>query len=142
MSAKNVVVVSPQSITCDFDLTGAMVGYYSVVVKNEDGSSDILQGGLAVDCPPPTITGITPDSGKNAGIVDITDLAGDNFLEGMRAWLINGAIELEAANVLVASPGKATCNFDIKGAEAGKWRLRVQNKDGKIGTLSKGFKVE
>ncbi len=141
ISAMSVDVVSPQSITCDFDITGATVGYYSVVVQNEDGSSDMLQGGLAVDCPPPVLTGITPGSGKNTGTVDITDLAGDKFRDGMRAWLIKGATEIEAENVVVASPTRATCTFDITGTEAGKWDVYVRNSDGKGGTLSQGFTV-
>jgi 3',5'-cyclic AMP phosphodiesterase CpdA len=53
ISAKSVVVVSPQSITCDFDLARAEVGYYSVAVVNEDGYGEMLAGGLVVDCPPP-----------------------------------------------------------------------------------------
>jgi len=142
INATNVDVVSPQSITCDFDITGATVGYYSVVVLNEDGYGDTLEGGIPVDCPPPTITGMTPDSGINTGTVDITDLTGDNFLDGMRAWLIKGAAEIEAENVVVTSPARATCTFDITGAEAGKWDVYVQNNDGKGATLSQGFTVE
>jgi hypothetical protein len=142
ISAKSAVVVSPQSITCDFDIKGAVVGYYSVVVTNEDGHSHVLQGGLVVDSPPPTLSGITPDSGKSAGTVDVTDMSGDNFLDGMRAWLIKGAAEIEAGNVVVSSPTRATCTLDITGAKAGKWRLRVRNKDGKEGTLPRGFTVK
>jgi Calcineurin-like phosphoesterase len=140
--AMNVVVVSPQSITCDFDITGAKVGYYSVVVENEDGYDDSLLGGLVADYPPPSVTGLTPDSGLNTGAVDVNDLAGDNFLEGMRAWLTMGRAEIEAAAVVVASPGSATCTFDITRARAGKWRVRVQNKDGKEGTLSRAFTIK
>lgn len=140
--AKAVVVVSPQSITCDFDLTGATVGYYSMVVKNEDGYSEMLSGGLVVDNPPPDVAALTPDSGTNTGIVDITDLAGDGFLDGLRAWLIKGGAEIEANNLVVAAPTKVTCTFDITGASAGKWRVRVQNKDGEEGTISRGFTVK
>jgi hypothetical protein len=139
--AMNVIVVSPQSITCDFDLTGAPVGYFSLVVRNEDGYSDILTGGLAIDCPPPAVTGLTPDGGVNTGTVCVTDLAGDHFLDGMRAWLVRGDAEIEAENVVVVSSRRATCTFDITGARAGKWRLRVRNKDGKEGTLARGFTV-
>jgi Calcineurin-like phosphoesterase/IPT/TIG domain len=142
ISAKSVVVVSPQSITCDFDIKGATVGYYSVVVKNEDGYSYTLEGGLAVDSPPPTLTGIAPDNGKNAGTVDVTNLAGDNFLEGMRVWLVKGAAEIEAGNVVVSSPTRATCTFDVTGAKAGKWDVTVQNKDGKACTLPQVFTVQ
>jgi hypothetical protein len=51
--ASDIVVVSPQNITCDFDLTGAEAGYYAVVVKNADGCDDMLSGALVVDSPPP-----------------------------------------------------------------------------------------
>ena len=141
ISAISVEVVSPQSITCDFDITGATVGYYNVVFQNEDGCGDTLVGGFAVDCPPPTLTGITPDSGINTTTIDVTDLAGDNFQDGMRAWLIKGAAEIEAENVVVASPTRATCTFDITGSEAGKWDVYILNHDGKGGTLSQGFTV-
>jgi len=69
-------------------------------------------------------------------------MAGDNFLDGMRAWLIKGDAEIEADNLTVTSPTRAACTFDITGAKAGKWRLRVQNKDGKEGTLARGFTVD
>jgi hypothetical protein len=44
--------------------------------------------------------------------------------------------------VVVSSPTRATCTLDITGAKAGKWRLRVRNKDGKEGTLPRGFTVK
>ncbi|MBN1288418.1 MAG: IPT/TIG domain-containing protein [Actinobacteria bacterium] len=137
--AMNGDVFSPQSITCDFDITGATVGYYSVVVQNEDGFSAMLEGGLTVDCPPPILTGITPDSGINTGSVNIIELAGDNFRDGMQVWLTRGAHEIEAIDVVVVSPTRVACTFDITGATAGKWKVRVRNKDGKEATLSKRF---
>ncbi|MBU1670577.1 MAG: IPT/TIG domain-containing protein [Actinobacteria bacterium] len=140
--ATNVQVVSPQSITCDFDLTGATVGWYNVVVQNEDGYGDTLEGGFKVDWPPPTVTGIAPDSGVNVGTIDITDLAGTEFRAGMRAWLIRGATEVEATSVVVGSATHATCTFDLTGLEAGKWDVYVQNDDGEGGTLAEGFTVE
>ena len=140
--AINVEVVSPQNITCDFDLTGVTQGYYGLAVKNEDGYDGILEGGLVIDTPAPVVTGLTPDGGLNTGTVDVTDLAGGNFLEGMRAWLVMGRTEIEATAVAVTSPTSATCTLDITGARAGKWRVRVRNKDGKEGSLSRGFTVE
>jgi hypothetical protein len=141
ISATNVVLVSPQSIACDFDLTGAAVGYYSVAVQNEDGSSDILQGCITIDSPPPALTGMTPESGINTEAVEITELAGDNFLDGMRAWLVKGKKEIEAKDVAIASPTRATCTFDIEGAATGKWKVYVRNLDGKEATLSRRFTV-
>jgi hypothetical protein len=60
----------------------------------------------------------------------------------MRAWLIKGAAEIEAESVAVASPTRATCTFDITGAEDGKWDVYVKNNDGKRWTLSQGFTVK
>ena len=142
ITATNVEVVSAQSITCDFDLTGAIVGYFNVVVQNEDGCDGTLAGGLVVDSPAPAVTGLTPDSGLNTGTVEVTDLAGDNFLEGMRAWLIMGRTGIEATAVAVAAPTSATCKFDLTGVRGGKWRVLVRNKDGKEGTLSRGFTIK
>jgi len=142
ISATNVEVVSPQRITCDFDVTGTPVGYYSVIVKNPDGYTAMLQGAVAVDCPPPALSGITPGTGRNTETVQITDLAGANFRDGMRAWLIRRTTEIEAEDVVVVSPAQATMTFGITVAQAGKWDVRVRNIDGKAATLSKGFKVE
>ena len=139
--ASNVVVVSPQSITCDFDLDGVDVGFYSLVVQNNDGYGDALEGGFRVDFPPPEVTGITPNWGVNDGTEAITDLAGDSFRDGMRVFLANGEVEIEATDVVVVSPGKATCTLDLAGAAAGKWDVRVVNPDGKSATLPEGFEV-
>ena len=138
IAATNVDVVSPQSITCDFDIKGAAAGYYSVVVQNDDGYSDMLAGALVIECPPPTLAGITPDSSISTGTVDLT---GDNFRDGMRAWLIKDAVEIEAENVAVVSSTHATCSFDTGGAEKGKWDVYVRNNDEKAGTFPKGFTV-
>ncbi len=142
IDATNVEVVSPQSISCDFDITGAAVGYYSVVIQNEDGYGDTLEGGFKVDYPPPDVALITPGSGINTGPVHITDLAGTEFRAGMRAWLVRDAAEVEATNVVVDSGTHARCDFDLTGLEAGKWDVFVQNDDGEGDTLAEGFTVE
>jgi 3',5'-cyclic AMP phosphodiesterase CpdA len=141
ISATNVEVVSPQSITCDFDMTGVPIGYYTLEIRSEDGSSSILQSGLAVDCPPPALDGLEPSSGKNTGTVDV-DLAGGDFREGMRAFLTRGKTEIEAKTVKVTSATRAECTFDIAGAAAGRWKLHVRNIDGKSATLSRRFAID
>ena len=46
--ATGVIVESPTSITCDFDLTGAEPGDWDVFVQNPDGYSDTLPGSFTV----------------------------------------------------------------------------------------------
>lgn len=53
--ATNVVVVSSAKITCTFDLTGAAMGQWDVVVTNTDSQSGTLQGGFTIDAEPPTV---------------------------------------------------------------------------------------
>ncbi len=139
--ASNVDVVSPQQITCDFDLAGVPVGFYSITVQNNDGYGDALAGGFRVDYPPPEIDGITPASGVNTGPVDITDLAGGYFRDGMRAFLISDGAEIEATDVVLVSSSRATCTFDLAGAAPGARDVQVINPDGKAATLQDGFEV-
>lgn len=139
--AKDVTVVSPQSIACDFELGGIAPGYYSVVVSDGSGSSDMLPGALVVDNPPPRVAAVKPESGKNTGIVTLT-VSGEGFLEGMRIWLARGGIEFEAQGVTVESSKSAACSLDITGAAVGRWRVVVRNKDHKDGELARGFAVD
>jgi hypothetical protein len=46
--ARNVVVESPQSLSCDIDLAGAAMGARDVVVENPYGLRDTLMGGFHV----------------------------------------------------------------------------------------------
>jgi hypothetical protein len=140
--ATNVDVISPQSVSCDFDLTGATVGIYSVVLENQDGGTDTLGGGFSVDWPPPELTAVTPPSGLNNGSVAITDLAGDHFRAGARVELMNGTTEIPATNVQVVSATKVTCDFDLTGAAVGKWDVYLENDDGEGATLPQAFTIE
>lgn len=142
ITGTNVEFISPQSIACDFDTTGATVGMYSVVLENEDGGTDTLEGGFAVDWPPPVLIGITPSSGINDGPVDITDLSGDHFRAGMEVFLKSGETEIEATNVQVVSSTRATCTIDLTGAAAGAWDVYAVNDDGEGATLPGAFTVE
>lgn len=52
IDATNVMVVSDSQITCDFDLTGAAVGQWNVVVTNPDAQSGQLDNGFTITAPP------------------------------------------------------------------------------------------
>jgi uncharacterized repeat protein (TIGR01451 family) len=54
----NVTVVNASTLTCDFDLTGAAIGTWNVVVTNEDDQMDTLAGGFTVTAAPTSNVGI------------------------------------------------------------------------------------
>jgi Divergent InlB B-repeat domain len=48
VNATNVVVVSPNKITCSLDLTGAPLGKYDVIVRNPSGDEGVLGQGFSI----------------------------------------------------------------------------------------------
>ncbi|MBU1943715.1 MAG: right-handed parallel beta-helix repeat-containing protein [Actinobacteria bacterium] len=96
----------------------------------------------------PTVTGIIPSSGTNDGTINITNLKGTNFRNGATVKLIGpsgsgdtGAGTINATNVNVVSSTKITCKFNLNGATAGKYNVKVENTDGKSGTKANAFTV-
>jgi PKD repeat protein len=83
INAYNVVVVSPVSITCTFDLVGATAANnWEIRVTNSDGQSLGTQT-FTVNNPNPTVTSITPSSGQRGTSVTITNIAGTGFQPGV-----------------------------------------------------------
>ncbi|MBI3921550.1 MAG: Ig-like domain-containing protein, partial [Armatimonadetes bacterium] len=90
----------------------------------------------------PTVTGITPNSGLNSGVVNITDLSGTGFLTGATVKLLKtGQPDIVAGNVTVVNTTKITCDLDLTGASTGQWDVVVTNADAQSGALSNGFTV-
>ena len=90
----------------------------------------------------PTVTAITPDHHVNVGTVAITDLAGTGFREGATVKLSRaGQTDITATSVVVVSPTKITCAFDVTDADIGAWTPRVTNPDAQYGELTDGFAV-
>ena len=101
------------------------------------GDTGVFAGRLA-----PTITSITPNRGDNSGTVNITNLAGTNFLSGAEVKLTrSGQKDIKATDVKVVSAKKITCRIDLKGAALGSWDVEVKNPGGRTGKLKKGFTV-
>ncbi|MFH1150469.1 MAG: DUF5719 family protein [Actinomycetota bacterium] len=148
INATDVNVVSPASITCRFDLAGKATGAWDVVVQNDDGKSDTLAGGFTVEYPAPTVASITPTGAENNATVNITNLAGTNFRIGATVNLLgpsqgsSGGGTIDAGQVVVVSPTRITCEFDLDGAQAGTYDVRVTNNDDKSGTCADAFVVE
>ena len=82
IDASSVVVVLRTKITCTFNLNGKAVGYWNVVVTNDDGKSGTLPNGFEIHNPVPTTTSIDPTS-KTAGDPEFTlTVNGTNFVNG------------------------------------------------------------
>ncbi len=139
----NVTRVGGSQITCDFDLTGAVVGPWTVVVTNDDGQLGTLNDGFVVKYPAPTVTSITPSTGINNGQVFISNLAGTAFRNGATVFLAKtNQSDIIATNVTVISRGKITCTLNLAGAVTGAWDVVVRNDDGQEGTLPAAFTIE
>ena len=114
------------------------------IITWEDGrgaSIDIYA--QRVSNPAPTVTGITPSSGTNDGVVSITNLAGTNFRSGATVSLKKeGESDIPGTGVNVVSSTKITCSFDLTGAAVGPWGIYIANDDGQTDTLAGGFTVE
>ena len=103
---------------------------------------------FTIEYPTPTVKGMTPDGGSNSETVSITNLEGTNFRNGATVKLIGpsgsgetGAGTIDATNVNVASSTKITCDFDLNGATAGSYDVKVTNNNGKSGSKANAFTV-
>ncbi len=92
---------------------------------------------------PVRITGISPPNGVTNTIVDIKNLAGSGFVNGIKVNLTRaGYTNISATGVTVVSPTKITCTFNLAGAQPGYWNVTVTNLDGGWDTLINGFQVK
>lgn len=90
----------------------------------------------------PIVTAITPGSGPNTDLINITDLSGANFASGAAVKLArSGQPDIVATNVVLKSSSKITCTFDLTGAATGLWDVVVTNPDGRSGSLPSAFQV-
>jgi hypothetical protein len=72
ISATNITVVNPTSITCTLDLSGAAVGLWDVVVTNPDSLSGTLSGAFLVGAPPAVPSTPQPDDAQVDLPIDIS----------------------------------------------------------------------
>ena len=149
VTATNVVVVSPTQITCTFQLpnpSATSAGQWDVVVQNADGQFASDSAAFTV-VDPPTVTGISPASGV-AGTSVGTSVAGTNFMAGPllpTVWLAKtGQSNVMATNIVVVSPTRITCTFQLPSATTtslGQWDVNVVNADGQSGSMIAAFTV-
>jgi phosphatidylinositol-3-phosphatase len=107
-------------------------GTVDVVVTNPDGQSGTRTNGYVYVGPPPTITGITPNSGTTNGGTSVT-IDGNRFLPGA-AVTIGGAA---ATNIAVAN--STTITASTPAHAPGTSNVVVTNTDGQSAVLTNGF---
>ena len=94
-----------------------------------------------LDLPPyPSVTGITPHASLVSTSIS-TVISGTNFVDGATVELVQGADVITATDATVFSSTNISCTFDLAGAAAGLWDVRVTNLDDLFGTLSDAFTV-
>jgi hypothetical protein len=122
---------------------------------NPDGLTWVKMGTIVVlnmidpvstgACPwdaPPTVTAITPGTGRNTGPVSITNVRGSNFQRGASVKLTRtGQPDISATTVSVLSGSRITCDFDLTGATTGAWNVVVTNPDTRSAKLPNAFTV-
>lgn len=143
INASDISVESATKITCNFDLSSAAMGYWTVVVTNPDGGIGQLAMGFSVKGPIPAITSITPDNaGSGDDNVQITEIAGIKFLPGARVKLTKaGETDIDAVDIDISLPVKISCVFDLTGVSPGTWDLVVINPDGGQDTMKDCFTI-
>jgi PKD repeat protein len=137
-----LVVNTPSNITATFQLNGAPIGVWNVIVMNNDGQKGTLPTAFTIKYPAPAVESITPSSGTNTGIINITDLHGDWFRTGATVKLSRaGQTDIPGTSVIVDSQTRILCLFDLTGKLAGPWNVTVTNTDTQSGTKEGGFIV-
>ncbi|MBU1670256.1 MAG: hypothetical protein KKF41_08760 [Actinobacteria bacterium] len=143
INVNSTTVTGPTQATANITISPTAAAGARSVTVNTGGESATLAGAFTVNNAVPTVTGITPATAPKGTTVDVTDLAGTNFLAGATVRLKKGGQpDIVATNVSVASLTKMTCRFAVPvTAATGDWDVYVENANGQGGTLAGGFQV-
>ncbi|MBU1671060.1 MAG: right-handed parallel beta-helix repeat-containing protein [Actinobacteria bacterium] len=126
---------------CTFDLRGASVGPWDVVVTNPDGGTATLVRGFRVN-QYPRVYAITPNSAPGGKASVPVAISGNLFFSGAQVSLEReGEPAIDAREEVVTPYYAITCTLDLTNALPGAWDVVVTNPDGGRGTLPAGFTV-
>jgi hypothetical protein len=127
--ASGVVAVSPDSISCQLNVTGLPTGLYDVVEQNFDTQIARLTNGFQL-YPTPDAQSIAPEVVGVGEPVTIT-INGANFATGGSAWLSkSGKPPIFATTVLFDNAGQVRATFDLTTVQPGSRTVVVQNPGG------------
>jgi hypothetical protein len=107
-------------------------GSVNVVVTNPGGQSGTLTGGFVyASAAPPTVSGITPNSGPTTGGTSVT-INGSAFVSGATVSIGGAATNVNFVNI-------GTLTATTPAHAAGTVNVVVTNPDAQSGTLTNGF---
>jgi len=140
IEAQNINVTSGNELVCDFDITGAPVGQYDVMVDNQAGTGS-LPNGFEITTLAPVLASIDPTTGQNDDNSFSMDLVGNYFVAPMAVFLqMSGHGSVAATTVAVNSLSSATATFNLSNMATGAWTVMVTTSYGSD-TLEDAFEV-
>ncbi len=135
LPATNVTVLNENTIQCDFSIPlSAPTGWVDVEVINGDMKSGTGISLFEVQNPPPSVSGINPDSAEIGTNLNGVIVTGTNFFgPGAGVRLTQpAAADIVATSVVVVSSTTITCNINIPFTpDLGFYDVEVTNGDGK-----------
>lgn len=147
IAGTSVSWVSSSQITATFDLSGVITNLgaaWDVKVTNPDAQTGTGNDLFTIYRPDPTVSAITPSTGEDTGSVNITNLAGTNFVSGQTTVKLAKGVEpdINGTSVVVESTIKITVTFDLTGVAPGDWDVVVTVAGAEsTATLAAGFDV-
>ncbi len=137
--AQDISVVNSSTITCNFNIIGAVAGLWSLVVTNPDGQSAKLTDAFEIKNPQPTISSIYPNEALNFGNINVS-INGNYFRSGVVAKLKkSGSSDIDCYSLILTGNYKINCSLSLTGVSSGNWDVWVSNTDGQTATLPGAF---
>jgi len=126
--ATDVTVVSPEQITCSFNLSGLPAGFRNVVVTNSDGNNGMLAGGFRVDH-----AGIrsiadfvaTPTNGTAPLTVQFNDTSTNSMVSWAWTFGDGGISNIQNAIHQYTNPGTYTVNLTVTNADGSDCKIKT-----------------
>jgi len=138
--ASGVSVTSTQ-ITGTINLASLNAGPANVQVINPDGRSASLNNAVTIGLAPPTISGITPQSGTQGGSYTLT-LTGQYFTDVTLVNLVPASGNSIQCSVTSPTSTQASCTLQIPSSAAfGLYSVEVMTSDGTTGWQNSSFTV-
>lgn len=119
-----------------------VVTYAGTLANNQQPYSLLISGSANEEPPPPplAVTGVTPAVAL-PGVVTI-DVTGTGFKAGAVVNLVRtGEPSIAAQSTILSGSTSLRCQFNLAGATAGLWDLRVTNTDSESFTLPNAFTI-
>jgi len=136
------VSISSSQITGSFNLNGLDMGQVNVEVTNPDGQKATLPSAFTIGQTPPTISGVTPNTGALSASIPLT-ITGSNFATAVTVFLGQGTLEIPCSSTTTVSSTQVTTTCDLSNPNAaiGSWNLTLINADSGLSSSWSTFSI-